>query len=793
MKLELVVSSLMVFSACTSGEQHDGMGEVLESESLAGETSEESGVKQNNAADAMMREELAGEELKDRSVSGQRSSLPEGSGWVKAGRDSYRFVGSKYPDYIEPKPSEALMKRASPLANIADSASCFDCDGQQVSYTSFDGPTYTLRQYKGKYVRLLLPDSWITGEGALTDDERRLFLDRADMSYQMYKEIIGREPYGSGLTNIAFVTSTCGGVGWGCGQIGSKGVEVVDAAWSLEAFKSEIANGTPTNGVVVHELAHNFDLYWSYLWYNNNGAHGWTRFIDPLMRLYARFNGADAIPEEYLESFLRDTYDVYATEPTANWEDCVRDSLCEDTIGLTAEDAYGGITLRYIALHGVQAMLNALDFMNEYANTNPAPYTAKGKADLHIRMLAEGAGVNLGCYVDEWNWYASSALRSEMNARFGTSNPNCVDMDNDGFTVIQGDCDDNNGSVNPNVTETENGVDDDCNGRVDDFTYIEPQGGDFPNPQPTTQIANIQGTIDPNDSDYFAFNIDSPKTIRVTISSVPDYAGFVFLYDGSSSGSNEWQYCGEGASSTRTYYLNHAGQWRLGVELNAASNPGDYKMTIDEASTLPLDAFGATTAPIAVGDDLQLTVNTEILSWPVVTATPTAIRFWVTGVGVVGTVPYAASASFTWSPENLDDGLYGYSAQLLSGTQPVSDFTPIEYFTLKGSEGGECDESTAIDMGGPGNYVTVDNDACLMVRDAYPFWWGTRTMRLLNSSGSSYPVSLDWENNCAGSSGSATFNGNWQMKSIGPTNDDCATFIKLNGDGAGTITFTYYG
>ena len=38
------------------------------------------------------------------------------------------------------------------------------------------------------------------------------------------------------------------------------------------------------------------------------------------------------------------------------------------------------------------------------------------------------------------------------------------DLDQDGFSDIQGDCDDNNGWANPNMTEMCDGFDNDCNG-----------------------------------------------------------------------------------------------------------------------------------------------------------------------------------------------------------------------------------------------------------------------------------------------------------------------------------------
>ena len=103
-----------------------------------------------------------------------------------------------------------------------------------------------------------------------------------------------------------------------------------------------------------------------------------------------------------------------------------------------------------------------------------------------------------------------------------------------------------------------------------------------------------------------------------------------------------------------------------------------------------------------------------------------------------------------------------------------------------------CTEQTAIDLGSHANAVTVPNDACLRVRDGYPFWWGQRTMQLQSMAQGSYPVPYSWSNACAASSGSGTFTGDWQSAPLSTTNSACATLIDLNGDGSGNITLAYY-
>jgi len=57
------------------------------------------------------------------------------------------------------------------------------------------------------------------------------------------------------------------------------------------------------------------------------------------------------------------------------------------------------------------------------------------------------------------------------------------DVDGDGFTIEDGDCDDNDASINPGATEVCNGVDDNCDGQIDEGVgtnfYADADGDGF--------------------------------------------------------------------------------------------------------------------------------------------------------------------------------------------------------------------------------------------------------------------------------------------------------------------------
>src|SRR5690606_41394631 len=107
----------------------------------------------------------------------------------------------------------------------------------------------------------------------------------------------------------------------------------------------------------------------------------------------------------------------------------------------------------------------------------------------------------------------------------------------------------------------------------------------------------------------------------------------------------------------------------------------------------------------------------------------------------------------------------------------VSEICEPAYFEVS------CSEENAVDLGAPGAGLTQANDGCIMIRDAYPSWWGTRTMQLQTGGGGLYDLPFTWSSACTNGGGTGLFAGPWRSQFFGPPAGGCAAGLDLQGGG----------
>lgn len=198
-----------------------------------------------------------------------------------------------------------------------------------ISYRAFDGSTHQLRENRGRYVNVLTPSSFESGP-YFTADHIEEMVDRLDMLYVLYIELMQGEPAGDGLLNVAFVPQTCG---MGCGLIGAKGFEILSDPRNYEAIIREL-NAGRLEKVLLHEMAHNFDKHAAYLHYLPDHAHAWTdmfEFFAPFR--YSRADSHGAAPD-----------DLYNSPVSSVWKEYVRVKTPEMTFKYCST-FYGVFTL----------------------------------------------------------------------------------------------------------------------------------------------------------------------------------------------------------------------------------------------------------------------------------------------------------------------------------------------------------------------------------------------------------------------------------------------------------------
>lgn len=569
--------------------------------------------------------------------------------------------------------------RPGPLAAVRREAaappSCFAC-GAPASYRAFDGTTHALTRYTGRFVDLLLPATWIDGDG-LDDAARRLLLDRADFVYQHATELMTGEPAGAGRLEIAVVPSTCG---YGCGNIAMKGIEVVSSDAAKTELRSDLAAGVLPR-ILVHEMSHNFDLLGRDLWEgapSTFDSHAWTTFFEKYLQTYTRMGSTTSSPDDVQKSATDSTWGAYVRDTAASWKRCIAEEAC-DAEGVSANTTWGGATHRFVQLHGPHAARRFLAALTSLRAAHGPSQSLQDRADLHFEAMAQGASADLGCYADAWRWSISAGLRARLASL--PAEPRCSDADGDGVSPLLGDCDDADAGMAPGRTEIANGRDDDCNGLADDLLIVEPPGGSFSG-APLSLPGRAQGTLATGDSDDFWLDVPVEQDVAFEVCS-RGFVGFFFVYDGI-----RWlgyQYTAQGECSRKSHRLGK-GRWRVGFEAPNVSKTGAYTLAVGPGTHWP-----PTAEPVEEpqADACRLILDADSAPSGTIAA-PDRTRFWVTGVGFVAEATHPGPGRAAYYPNAGVPGVLALREQPFEAEVPVGDWSGARSVSYAPAAGSAC-------------------------------------------------------------------------------------------------------
>lgn len=446
---------------------------------------------------------------------------------------------------------------------------------ETITYRDLDGNAQTLRAFSGQFVRYALPDSWLQSVSSqgLTPGELVTLISRTDELYRTMKDVIGGEPTGDGLMIIAIVPLASNPDGGGAAVLGVKTCEI--GVSQLALTRQALAEGTlPV--VILHEVAHTFDLHRNYLGYYADSPHSWTDFWIAYSQYLLRYGAYHSVPDVVLRDRIYDftsKWDALATNNS--WSQCVKLGTGCEGAGVSANKAIAGLLLRYARLHGRDAMRRVFEFYKNYKVTHDPfeifNFTPEQKNDLFAEALSYGINLNMTAELDVWFWPLSTDERTKLQTLYPAPNPNVVDADHDGWTPLQGDFDDTNPNVHPGAQEQINGRDDDCDGFIDDVQRTASSTIFSP---PARLIGHIRST----QSETFRFNATGTLIVRARITSGNWVGQVSIIPDGQVTAVRQLT-LEPFKSNSQEWTLSGSGPWTLRIDW-VSGGEGDYEVIL---------------------------------------------------------------------------------------------------------------------------------------------------------------------------------------------------------------------
>lgn len=362
-----------------------------------------------------------------------------------------------------------------------------------------------------------------------------LFLDHADERFQQIfgyaytQDVPAREPEVRICNEINNAGTDNKGIGMPASMYigGSQG----DGQKALASFLFTLA----------HERIHTWQHRRGSLFMQADDAgHAQLVGVEPIFYELAQqgFINEKSMPPE-LRSFAiyHAAMDRYLADPARTWDTFFSPAglaAFENGTAPITDDAdrqliYSGVFEWIRQVHGVAGLaafhleIELMRLANGWTDLGDLPdRTADERNDFFLEALINALGVDAADYFEHWKMPVPFAL-ADYSDGFPDA-PGTLDVDGDTFTPLEGDFNDDDGTMYPGAPELIDGKDNNFDGQVDENVLIDNAGSDLsatPADNPVTLPLTLFGEIDTlADADGLQFSLPSRSLVTVVLRAV---------------------------------------------------------------------------------------------------------------------------------------------------------------------------------------------------------------------------------------------------------------------------------
>ena len=475
-----------------------------------------------------------------------------------------------------------------------------------VSFCVNDQETYQFEDYvSGRHFNVAV----LAGQDSMVSDYRMAeYVKSYDIVYELYWDLFGWGYLGGEQGQQAHLMLQGGGgagLGGVCASTRDMGYLIAgDFGPPIGEFVTGLSGYTDATGTLIHELIHAFDGRANLFLPSGDQAHALTGAYEPMAYSLTGIgmpisDQAFLNPHFTLRFHERMHLDRWLTKDELSWEDIFGDDAMEAlrngsyTMPRHKEHMLinAGIMMSLYEMH-TEDHPTLMNGIYEYSkDQDGGSLTHLERVDNWVRGAATALNLDVSDYFDYWKYPISDDTRAWLSG-FPAS-PHIQDHDGDGFSKLQGDWEDDDGSVYPEAPELPDGKDNNLNGLIDEDVILD-EDQDITSVATSLPFVIMGDATDESDVDEVTFTLEESQFVTFVIwwkdghgsKEIPNrnYSTEAFQGTVKLDGRNiiwpmkQWH-------STPVFYSSRdmeAGTYRVSVQPEAdgdyPANPGEYEL-----------------------------------------------------------------------------------------------------------------------------------------------------------------------------------------------------------------------